>query len=73
MVIRLVIDFWELVKVALKAGRGGKMIGEWGKMCGGFWVLWLLCVFGFIFVVVVEGACVRECRDLGSYTVGTVG
>jgi hypothetical protein len=34
--------------------------------------LWLLCVFGWISVV-VEGACVRDCRGLGLCTVGTVG
>jgi hypothetical protein len=30
-------------------------------------------VFGCISVVVVEGACVRDCRGLGFCTVGTVG
>jgi hypothetical protein len=33
MVIRLVIDFGELVKVALK-GRVEKGVGEWGKVMG---------------------------------------
>jgi hypothetical protein len=50
--------------VALK-GKAGVGVGEWGKWCGGCWVLWPLCVFGYISVVVVEGACVRDCRWLG--------
>jgi hypothetical protein len=37
----------------------------------GFSVLWSLCVFGCISVVEVEGACVRDCRELGLYIVGT--
>jgi hypothetical protein len=65
MVIRLVIDFGELVKVVLK--REYK-----GKRCGDCWVLWPLCVFEYISVVVVEGACVRDCRGLGLCTVGTL-
>jgi hypothetical protein len=43
------------------------------KSYGGCWVLWPLCVLGFISVVVVEGACVQDCRGLGLCTVGTVG
>jgi hypothetical protein len=50
--------------VALKEEMGIG-VGEWGKQCGGCWVLWSLCVFGCISVVVVEGACVRDCRGLG--------
>jgi hypothetical protein len=42
MVIRLVIDFGELVKVGLKRGRWEKV---WVKRYGGYWVLWPLCVF----------------------------
>jgi hypothetical protein len=34
-VIRLIIDFEELVKVALKRGERGR----WGKVYGGCWVL----------------------------------
>jgi hypothetical protein len=34
--------------------------------------LWSLCVFGCISVV-IEGACVRDCRDLGLCKVGAVG
>jgi hypothetical protein len=30
-------------------------VGEWGKHCRGCWVLWPLCVFGCISVVVVQG------------------
>jgi hypothetical protein len=52
VVIKLVIDFGESVKVTLKGGMGkGVWVGEkvWG----------LLCIS-----VVVEGACVRDCREL---------
>jgi hypothetical protein len=58
--------------VALKEeARSGK--GEWGKQCGSHWVLWSLCVFGYISVVVVEGGCVRDCRSLGLCKFGIVG
>jgi hypothetical protein len=70
MVISLVTDFGELVKMVLK--RGGGKSGEWvGKELWGLLGLWPLCVFGYIFVV--EGACVRDCRRLGLCKVGTVG
>jgi hypothetical protein len=36
------------------------------------WVLRPLCVLGCISTVVVEGACVKDCRGLGGCTVGTV-
>jgi len=51
---------------------GGKR-GGWGKKYGGCCVLWPLCLFGCISVVVVEGACVRGCMGLGVCTVGIVG
>jgi hypothetical protein len=38
----------------------------------GCWVLWP-GMFACISVAVVEGACVRDCRRLGVYTVCTVG
>jgi hypothetical protein len=44
-----------------------------GKQCGGYWFLWSLCVFGHISVVIVEGACVRDCRGLGLCKDGIVG
>jgi hypothetical protein len=50
--------------VALK-GEAGNGVGEWAKQCGGCWFLWFLCVFVCISVVVVEGACVRDCSALG--------
>jgi hypothetical protein len=55
--------------VALKGEVGSGVSGEavWG-----YWFLWSLCVFGCISVV-VEGACVKDCRGLGLYTVGIVG
>jgi hypothetical protein len=70
--IRVVIDFGRLIKVELKRGVG-KGVGEWGKRYGDCWVLWPLCVFGCISVVVVEGACVRDCKGLELCTVDTVG
>jgi hypothetical protein len=45
----------------------------WGKRNGGFWIFWLLCVLEGIAAIVVEGDCVRDCRDLGVHTVGRVG
>jgi hypothetical protein len=36
------------------------------------WVLWPLCVLVYISAVVVDGACVNDCRGLGVCTVGTV-
>jgi hypothetical protein len=70
MVIRLVIDLGKLVKGIL---RGGECVGGWGKRYVGCWVLWPLCVLGYIPIVVVEGACIRDCRELGLCIVGTVG
>jgi hypothetical protein len=57
--------------VALKV-EVGSMVDEWGKQCAGCWVLWLLCEFGYISVVVVWCACVRGCRGLGLCKVGIV-
>jgi hypothetical protein len=45
-------------------GQKGKM-GEWGKRCGGYMVWGPSCVLGCISAVVVEGACVRDCRRMG--------
>jgi hypothetical protein len=72
MVIRLVIDHGELVKMALKKREEWEK--EWvGELSfGSYWVLWPLCVFGCISVVVVEGACVRGCKELGLCKVGRV-
>jgi hypothetical protein len=60
LVIRVVIDFEELVKVALK--RGHRKRGGQGKRYVSYWVLWPLCVFGYTSVVALEGACVKDCR-----------
>jgi hypothetical protein len=46
------MKFGELDTVAIK-GEAGIGVGEWRKWCGGCWVLWPLCVFGCISVVVV--------------------
>jgi hypothetical protein len=43
------------------------------KMYGGCWVLWPLCVFGYISVVVVQSVCVWDFRGLGLCAVGTAG
>jgi hypothetical protein len=67
MVIRLVTDYGELVKV-----RAGKRVGGYVKSYGGCWVLWPFCVFWSISVVVVESVCVRICRGLVC-AVGRVG
>jgi hypothetical protein len=48
--------------MALK--EGGKGVNRLRKRFGGCWVLWPLCVFVYISVVVVEGACVRDFRGL---------
>jgi hypothetical protein len=51
--------------VALK-GEAGIGLGEWGKQCGGCWVLWPSCVFECISVVVVGVACAKDCRVWGT-------
>jgi hypothetical protein len=48
-------------------------VGKWIKMYGSCWGLWPLCVFGCISAVIVKSVCVRDCRELGLYIVGTVG
>jgi hypothetical protein len=62
------LRIWEIGKDCTKSVCVGK---EWvvGSCC----ILWPLCVFGYISVVVMEGACVRNCRGLGLCTVGIVG
>jgi hypothetical protein len=55
------LKFGELVRVVLK-GKAGSEVGEWQKQFGSFWFLWPLCVFGCISVVVVQVACVKDCR-----------
>jgi hypothetical protein len=73
MVIRLHTDFGELVKVALKTGRGvRKEVGGLRGM-GAVGILWPLCVFGCTVLVIMEGISVRDCRVLGFCAVGTVG
>jgi hypothetical protein len=49
------------------------VVGVWGKRCEGCWVLSPLCLLGCIFVVVMEGTCVKDYRDLGLCAVGIVG
>jgi hypothetical protein len=70
MVISLVIESGKLVSVALKGcGKRGGWVGEEAWGC---WVLCPLCMFGYISVIVVEGACIRNCRRLGLCTDGMV-
>jgi hypothetical protein len=65
VVIRLVADFGELVKVVLKRGGDGKS-GRWvGEELWGLLGFVALCVFWCISVVVVEGAYVRDYMGLG--------
>jgi hypothetical protein len=45
-------------------GEVGSGVGEWGKQCRKCSFLWSLCMFGCISVVVIKGACVRDCRGL---------
>jgi hypothetical protein len=53
-------------------GEVGSGVGEWEKQCRDCGFLWSLCVFGCISIV-VEGACVRNCRGMGLCKVGKVG
>jgi hypothetical protein len=48
-------------------------VTEWRKQCEGCCFLWSFFVFCYTSVVVVEGACVRDCRGLGLCKVGIVG
>jgi hypothetical protein len=47
--------------VALKGG--GKQVS--GEVVWGLLIFMALCVFGCVSFVVVEGACVRDCRRVG--------
>jgi hypothetical protein len=51
----------------------GRGVGGRVKEYGGFCILWPLCVFDCISVVLVEGICVRDFRGLELCAVGTVG
>jgi hypothetical protein len=64
--------FWGIGKGGAKGGGVGKRVGEWEKRYEGCWVLCFLCVFECISVV-VEGAYVRDFRELELCTVSTVG
>jgi hypothetical protein len=64
MVIRLDIEIWVIGKGGTKKEEQEKgWVG--GEELWGLWVLWPLCAFGCISVVVVECACVRDCRGWG--------
>jgi hypothetical protein len=70
MVVRLDIETWVIGKGGSK--RRGQKRGEWvGKEKWGL-LGFVALVCGCISVV-VEGACVRDCRGLGLCQVGTVG
>jgi hypothetical protein len=75
MIIRLVIDFWELVKVALKRGEAGKEVKRWVDELRGMGLLCfvtLVCVWVY-FCCYSGGCCVRDCRGLELCTLNTVG
>jgi hypothetical protein len=50
-----------------------KRVGRWVESYGGCWVLWPLCMFGCISVIVVEGVCIGNCRGLVLCAVGRAG
>jgi hypothetical protein len=50
IVIRLVIDFWKLVKVALKNGGSGRS-GGWVKSYGGCWGFGPYVCFGVLLLL----------------------
>jgi hypothetical protein len=54
-------------------GEVGSGVGEWGRQIGVCWFVWSLCVFRYISVFVVEGACVRDCTGLRLCKVAIVG
>jgi hypothetical protein len=72
MVMRVVIDFGELVKVALKKGRAGKGVGGLRGM-GAAWFCGPCMCFGVFLLLECMGVCVKDCRGLELCTVGTVG
>jgi hypothetical protein len=47
-------------------------VGGWEKNYGGCWVLWPLCALGYVSVVVVEGACVRDFSGIELCIVDTI-
>jgi hypothetical protein len=60
---------WELghlmaIKLVIEIGKGGTEKGRCVGEVMGCWVLWPLCVFGCVSVV-VEGACIRDYRGWG--------
>jgi hypothetical protein len=46
-------------------------VGGGVKRYGSYWVLWPLCVFGCIPVIIMEGVCDRDCKGLVLCAVGT--
>jgi hypothetical protein len=65
------MHLWINIKT-IKNKVGRQRQGEWGHPKGRHWVLWSLCVLGCISTVIVEGACVRDCRGLGDVYIGMV-
>jgi hypothetical protein len=70
MVIRLDIEIWVFGKGGSTRG-GRKRVGWVGKK---LWELldFVALVHVWVYSVVVEGVCARNCRGLGLCTVGTV-
>jgi hypothetical protein len=63
------LEWYSTVWGGKKSGSGKVGVKRYGVCL----VLWPLHVFEYISIVVVEGACVRDCRGLGVCTVCTVG
>jgi hypothetical protein len=68
VVLWLEVETWVIGKSGTRR-KGGKGVGGWRLL---FFVA-LVCVFIYFHLVVVEGACVSDCRRLRVCTVGTVG
>jgi hypothetical protein len=67
MVIRLDIETWVIGKGGIKRGQK-----RWRRTYGGCCILWALCVFGCISVVVCSVLC-QGLQGASGSTVGTVG
>jgi hypothetical protein len=69
MVVWLDIETRVIGKGGAKRGWMGGWDG-WRNRYGCCCILCPLCMFGCIFNIVVEGACVKDCMGLGLCTVG---
>jgi hypothetical protein len=71
MVITLVIDYGELVKVALKKRGVGKRVGRWVKSVGAAWFVAHMCVW--VHFCCCGGPLCQGLQALGLCAVGRVG